>query len=87
LKRPVVASLIFRPPVGLSNPNTFRAAHDLNCKSSLEHRSLDTVIAQPEKILARIRPDWRRGRSFCCMMEYPERKAGANSQIAVGHPA
>jgi len=46
----------FRPPVGLSNPNTFRAARDLNLKViGWSIRSLDTVIAQPEKILARIR--------------------------------
>ncbi|MDR3458457.1 MAG: polysaccharide deacetylase family protein [Verrucomicrobiae bacterium] len=46
----------FRPPVGLSNPNTFRAARDLNLEViGWSIRSLDTVIAEPEKILARIR--------------------------------
>jgi peptidoglycan/xylan/chitin deacetylase (PgdA/CDA1 family) len=45
----------FRPPVGLSNPNTFRAARDLNLQViGWSIRSLDTVISQPEKILARI---------------------------------
>ncbi|HEV2691462.1 MAG TPA: polysaccharide deacetylase family protein [Verrucomicrobiae bacterium] len=46
----------YRPPIGNSNPNTFRAARDLNLKViGWSIRSLDTVIAQPEKILARIR--------------------------------
>jgi peptidoglycan/xylan/chitin deacetylase (PgdA/CDA1 family) len=46
----------FRPPVGLSNPNTFRAARDLNLQViGWSIRSLDTVIAAPEKIVARIR--------------------------------
>lgn len=46
----------YRPPVGLSNPNTFRAARDLNLQViGWSIRSLDTVIAQPEKILERIR--------------------------------
>jgi len=47
---------LFRPPVGLSNPNTFRTARDLNLQViGWSIRSLDTVIAEPEKILARIR--------------------------------
>jgi len=46
----------FRPPVGLSNPNTFRVARDLKLQViGWSIRSLDTVITQPEKILARIR--------------------------------
>jgi peptidoglycan/xylan/chitin deacetylase (PgdA/CDA1 family) len=46
----------YRPPIGNSNPNTFRAARDLNLQViGWSIRSLDTVIAQPEKILARIR--------------------------------
>ena len=51
-----IAPKFFRPPVGLSNPNTFRAAGDLNLQViGWSIRSLDTVIASPEKILARIR--------------------------------
>lgn len=47
---------LFRPPVGLSNPNTFRAARDLNLAViGWSIRSLDTVIASPAKIVARIR--------------------------------
>ena len=46
----------YRPPIGNSNPNTFRAARDLNLQViGWSIRSLDTVIAQPGKILARIR--------------------------------
>jgi len=46
----------YRPPIGNSNPNTFRAAGDVKLQViGWSIRSLDTVIAQPEKILARIR--------------------------------
>jgi peptidoglycan-N-acetylglucosamine deacetylase len=45
----------FRPPIGLSNPCTFRAAKKLDLKViGWTIRSLDTVIASPEKIVARI---------------------------------
>ncbi|HEY4414338.1 MAG TPA: polysaccharide deacetylase family protein [Verrucomicrobiae bacterium] len=45
----------FRPPVGLSNPNTFRTARKLNLQViGWTIRSLDTVIADPGKIIARI---------------------------------
>ena len=45
----------FRPPVGLSNPNTFRAAKKLNLQViGWTIRSLDTVITDPQKIIARI---------------------------------
>lgn len=50
------APKFFRPPVGLSNPNTFRVADELNLQViGWNIRSLDTVIAEPEKIIARIR--------------------------------
>ena len=50
------APKFFRPPVGLSNPNTFRAARDLDLQVvGWSIRSLDTVIASPEKIVARIK--------------------------------
>jgi peptidoglycan-N-acetylglucosamine deacetylase len=50
-----VAPKFFRPPVGLSNPNTFRAARNLDLKViGWTIRSLDTVIARPEKIVARV---------------------------------
>ncbi len=56
------APKFFRPPVGLSNPNTFRAAQDLNLEViGWNIRSLDTVIAAPEKIVARIRRGLRPG--------------------------
>lgn len=49
------AAKYFRPPVGLSNPNTFRAAKKLNLQViGWTIRSLDTVIADPHKIIARI---------------------------------
>jgi peptidoglycan/xylan/chitin deacetylase (PgdA/CDA1 family) len=45
----------FRPPVGLSNPRIFRAAHSLKMQVvGWTIRSLDTVIADPKKILARV---------------------------------
>jgi peptidoglycan/xylan/chitin deacetylase (PgdA/CDA1 family) len=50
-----VAPNFFRPPVGLSNPGTFRAARNLDLQViGWTVRSLDTVIASPEKIVARI---------------------------------
>jgi len=45
----------FRPPVGLSNPRTFRAAKALGLKViGWTVRSLDTKITDPERIVARI---------------------------------
>jgi peptidoglycan-N-acetylglucosamine deacetylase len=50
-----VAPKFFRPPFGLSNPRTFRAARHLDLQViGWTIRSLDTIIARPEKILARI---------------------------------
>jgi peptidoglycan-N-acetylglucosamine deacetylase len=46
----------FRPPVGLSNPNTFRVAKKLNLQViGWSVRSLDTVIREPGKIVARVK--------------------------------
>jgi len=57
-----VAPAYFRPPVGLSNPNTFRAAKNLNLQViGWTIRSLDTVIADPQKIVARITRGLRPG--------------------------
>lgn len=45
----------FRPPMGLSNPRTFRAARDLGLKViGWSARGLDTVTPDPEKVVARI---------------------------------
>jgi peptidoglycan/xylan/chitin deacetylase (PgdA/CDA1 family) len=45
----------FRPPMGLSNPRTFRAAKLLDLKVvGWTIRSLDTISTVPEKIVARI---------------------------------
>lgn len=45
----------YRPPVGLSNPNTFRAAADLGLQVlGWNVRSLDTVITEPAQIVERI---------------------------------
>jgi peptidoglycan/xylan/chitin deacetylase (PgdA/CDA1 family) len=45
----------FRPPVGLSNPNTFRVAEALRLKViGWNIRSLDTRSTDPEQIVARI---------------------------------
>ena len=45
----------FRPPVGLSNPRTFRAARSLGLKViGWSVRSLDTRITDPERIVNRI---------------------------------
>ena len=47
----------FRPPMGLSNPRTFRAAKSLDLKVvGWTIRSLDTILTDPEKIVARIAP-------------------------------
>ena len=49
------APKLFRPPVGLSNPNVFRAAKKLGLRVvGWSIRSLDTKINEPEKIVARI---------------------------------
>jgi peptidoglycan/xylan/chitin deacetylase (PgdA/CDA1 family) len=46
---------LFRPPVGLSNPNVFRAAKTLGLRVvGWSIRSLDTKITEPEKVVARI---------------------------------
>jgi peptidoglycan/xylan/chitin deacetylase (PgdA/CDA1 family) len=56
------APVYFRPPVGLSNPNTFRAARNLNLQViGWTIRSLDTVIADPRKIVGRITRGLRPG--------------------------
>jgi peptidoglycan/xylan/chitin deacetylase (PgdA/CDA1 family) len=48
-------SQFFRPPVGLSNPRTFRAAAALGFKViGWSARSLDTRITDPERIVKRI---------------------------------
>jgi peptidoglycan/xylan/chitin deacetylase (PgdA/CDA1 family) len=45
----------FRPPMGLSNPRTFRAAKSLDLRVvGWTIRSLDTISTDPEKIVARI---------------------------------
>ena len=50
-----VAPKFFRPPIGLSNPATFRAARRLSLQViGWTIRSFDTVIAQPEKVVTRI---------------------------------
>lgn len=52
----------FRPPVGLSNPNTFRAAAGLRLKViGWNIRSLDTRITDPEQIVRRIERRLRSG--------------------------
>ena len=57
-----VAPRFFRPPIGLSNASTFRVAHALNLQViGWTIRSFDTVIAQPEKIVARITRGLRPG--------------------------
>ena len=46
---------MFRPPIGLSNPNIFRAARALDLKViGWSVRSLDTRLSDPERIVARI---------------------------------
>ena len=50
-----VAPQLFRPPMGLSNPRVFRAAHALGLKVvGWTVRSFDTRIASPERIVQRI---------------------------------
>jgi peptidoglycan/xylan/chitin deacetylase (PgdA/CDA1 family) len=50
-----VAPKFYRPPVGLSNPNTFRAARNLDLKvTGWTIRSFDTITVSPKKIVARI---------------------------------
>ncbi len=45
----------FRPPIGLSNPNIFRAAQKLGLQVvGWSVRSLDTRITDPERVVARI---------------------------------
>lgn len=47
--------IFFRPPVGLSNPNVFRAAHALRLKViGWTIRSLDTRLTDPVQIVRRI---------------------------------
>jgi peptidoglycan/xylan/chitin deacetylase (PgdA/CDA1 family) len=51
-----VAPKFFRPPVGLSNPNTFRVARSLNLQViGWNIRSFDTITSESSKIVARIR--------------------------------
>jgi peptidoglycan/xylan/chitin deacetylase (PgdA/CDA1 family) len=46
---------MFRPPIGLSNPNIFRAARALGLKVvGWSVRSLDTRITDPQRVVARI---------------------------------
>jgi peptidoglycan/xylan/chitin deacetylase (PgdA/CDA1 family) len=50
-----VAPRWFRPPMGLSNPRVFHAAHALGLKViGWTVRSLDTQISSPERIVKRI---------------------------------
>jgi peptidoglycan/xylan/chitin deacetylase (PgdA/CDA1 family) len=50
-----VVPVFYRPPVGLSNPVTFRVAHGLDMDViGWTIRSLDTVIADSKKVVARI---------------------------------
>ncbi|HVU27801.1 MAG TPA: polysaccharide deacetylase family protein [Verrucomicrobiae bacterium] len=45
----------FRPPIGLSNPATFRVAKKMNLRViGWSVRSLDTMISSPQKIVARV---------------------------------
>jgi peptidoglycan-N-acetylglucosamine deacetylase len=49
------APTLFRPPMGLSNPNTFRAARELGLKViGWTARGFDTQVRQPERVVARI---------------------------------
>jgi peptidoglycan/xylan/chitin deacetylase (PgdA/CDA1 family) len=55
LKATGMAPQFFRPPMGLSNPRIFRAAREFNLQViGWSVRSLDTISADPEKIVARI---------------------------------
>jgi len=50
-----IAPQFFRPPMGLSNPQTFQAARSLDLKViGWTIRSLDTITTSPEQIVARI---------------------------------
>lgn len=50
-----IAPEFFRPPMGLSNPQTFQAARSLDLKViGWTIRSLDTITTSPEQIVARI---------------------------------
>ncbi len=50
-----VAPVLFRPPMGLSNPGVFRAAEALKLRViGWTVRGLDTRIKNPERIVARI---------------------------------
>ena len=52
----------FRPPIGLSNPRIFRVAHSLKMQViGWTVRSLDTVMADPQKIVARVTRGLRPG--------------------------
>jgi peptidoglycan-N-acetylglucosamine deacetylase len=45
----------YRPPVGLTNPRTFRAAQSLGLKViGWNARSLDTIFTDPKKVVARV---------------------------------
>ena len=45
----------YRPPIGLSNPRTFRAAHALGLRVvGWTAGGLDTVIKEPERVVARV---------------------------------
>ena len=48
-----VAPKYFRPPMGLSNPRVFKAAHNLNLKViGWSVRSLDTILSDPKQIVS-----------------------------------
>jgi peptidoglycan/xylan/chitin deacetylase (PgdA/CDA1 family) len=50
-----VAPLLYRPPMGLSNPRAFRVARSLGLTVvGWSARGLDTRITEPERIVARI---------------------------------
>jgi peptidoglycan/xylan/chitin deacetylase (PgdA/CDA1 family) len=52
----------FRPPIGLSNPNTFRTAEALGLKVvGWDVRGLDTRITDPDKVVRRIERGLRSG--------------------------
>jgi len=53
---------LFRPPMGLSNPRVFRAAHALGLTVvGWSARGLDTQIAQPARVVQRIARQLRPG--------------------------
>ncbi len=50
-----IAPNFFRPPMGLSNPKIFRAARELGLTVvGWSVRSFDTILSNPQKIVARI---------------------------------